>query len=127
MAEVLARDVLADQPGVTVGSAGVFAGAGQPASPEAVAAMKAIGLDLTGHRSRPLTDELIDAADEIYTMTESHRRAVLAEMPQAEGKVQRLDPDGDIEDPIGASQAVYERTADQIRRALETRLTKKAT
>lgn len=122
MAEVLAQDVLAGQPDVKIGSAGVFAGAGQPASMEAVEAMQALGLDLSGHRSRPLTADLVNAADQIYTMTESHRQAVLAQAPHAADKVQRLDPEADISDPIGASLSVYQATADQIRRALESRL-----
>lgn len=126
MAEALARDVLRDQPGVTVGSAGIYAEVGRPASSEAVGVMRDMGLDLMCHRSRPLTAELIDAADEVYTMTASHRRGVLDLAPHAEGKVRRLDPGGDIEDPIGAERAVYQRTAEQIRRALEARLTKRA-
>jgi len=123
MAEVLAKQVLQDQPGVVVGSAGVFAGEGQPASAEAIEAMDAMGLDLSGHRSRALTADLIDQVDQIYTMTESHRRSVLAQAPQAASKMQRLDPHADISDPIGASLEVYQTTADQIRRALEYRLT----
>ncbi len=84
--------------------------------------MQAMGLDLSGHRSRPLTADLLNAADQIYTMTESHRQAVLAQAPHAADKVQRLDPEADISDPIGASLSVYQATADQIRRALESRL-----
>ncbi|MEM9418037.1 MAG: low molecular weight protein arginine phosphatase [Planctomycetota bacterium] len=122
MAEVLAWKILEDQPGVVVGSAGVFAGVGQPASPEAVEAMKTIGLDLSQHRSQPLTPELLEQVDQIYTMTESHRQAVLAQAPSAIDKVQRLDPDADISDPFGASLPVYQETAEQIKQALEARL-----
>ncbi|MEM1028361.1 MAG: low molecular weight protein arginine phosphatase [Planctomycetota bacterium] len=122
MAEALAKQVLADQSGVEVGSAGVFAGDGIPASVEAVQAMKTLGLDLSGHRSRPLTAQMIDEVDQIYTMTESHRQAVLAQAPNAIDKVQRLDPQADISDPIGAGLEVYQDTADQIKRALEFRL-----
>lgn len=122
MAEVLAKDLLADQEGVVVGSAGVFAGNGQPASAEAVEAMKAMGLDLSGHRSRALSPELIQQVDQIYTMTESHRQSVLSVAPEAIDKVQRLDPRGDISDPFGASVEVYRDTANQIRSALESRL-----
>ena len=55
-------------------------------------------------------------------MTESHRQAVLAQAPNAIDKVQRLDPQADISDPIGAGLEVYQDTADQIKRALEFRL-----
>ncbi|MEM7627416.1 MAG: low molecular weight protein arginine phosphatase [Planctomycetota bacterium] len=122
MAEALARDILVDQLNVSVASAGVFAGDGAPASPEAVEALREQGLDLTNHRSTALTPELIAAADQIYTMTESHRRAVLDQAPEAEVKAQRLDPEADISDPFGGPLPVYMETAAQIRRALESRL-----
>ena len=122
MAEALARDLLRDQAGVDVGSAGVFAGDGAAASEQAVDAMGRLGIDLSGHRSRALTPQMIAEADQVYTMTESHRRAVLAQNPEAEIKVQRLDPNGDISDPFGGPLEVYEETAAQIRRALEARL-----
>ena len=54
---------------VLVDSAGVFAGIGEKATPEAVRAMEKRGIDLSGHRTKPLTDELIDMADIILVMT----------------------------------------------------------
>ena len=122
MAEAIARDLLQGRGDVTVGSAGVYAGAGQPASAEAVDAAAALGLDLSRHRSHPLTAELIHRADHIFTMTASHRRAVLDQSPGAADKVHRLDPDLDVADPIGADLATYRTTADQIRAALHKRL-----
>ena len=122
MAEAIAREVLAGKPEIKISSAGVFAGAGSPATMETVQAVEQLGLDLTSHRSQPLTPDLIADADQVFTMTESHRQAVLAQMPHAADKVQRLDPDGDIADPIGGDLPVYRDTAAQIRRALERRL-----
>ena len=107
---------------MSVASAGVFAGPGAPASPESVQAVGDRGGGLAGHLSQPLTPELIAQADQIYTMTRSHRRAVLDAVPEAEIKVQLLDPEADIDDPIGGPLSLYEQTADQIRRALESRL-----
>lgn len=132
MAQALAAKVLADQrglavddleaAGVRVMSAGVFAKPGQPAAPEAVTAMSKAGLDLSSHRSRTLTRELIQEADAIYAMTETHRRAVLELAPEAAEKVHRLDPSGDIEDPLGSDATAYQRSAEIIRRRLEQRL-----
>lgn len=132
MAEGIARKMLADQrniapdeletAGVRVISAGVFAMPGQPASPEAVEAMQKAGIDLSGHRSRTLTPELIQEADVIFAMTETHRRAVLEMAPGAADKVHRLDPQGDVEDPMGSDATAYQRTAEIIRRRLEQRL-----
>ena len=122
MAEAIARQVLADREGVSVSSAGVSAVDGMAASPEAVEAMREQGLDLSGHRSRALTPAMVAEADQIYTLTASHRRALLDLVPEAEVKVQRLESGGDIVDPVGGSLALYRDTAAQIRRALEARL-----
>jgi protein-tyrosine phosphatase len=122
MAEALARQLLKDKPGVSVSSAGVYAGTGSAASPEAVAAMRERGLDLSAHRSRPLTPQMLAEADQVYTMTGSHRRAVLELVPESELKVQRLDADADVADPMGGTAADYREAAEQILRALRRRL-----
>lgn len=132
MAEAMAKQMLAEQRGLAIDeldaaglrviSAGVAATAGMPANPQAIDAMAKQGLDVTRHRSRPLSPELIHDADVIYTMTESHRRAVLDLVPAAEDKTVQLDPNGDIEDPIGSGATSYQRTAEVIRRRLAQRL-----
>ena len=132
MAEAIAAKLVAEQrglpledlesAGLRVVSAGAFATPGQPASAEAVEALTKLGLDLSKHRSRSVTRELIQEADIIYTMTDAHRRAILEIAPWAAEKVHRLDPQGDVEDPIGSDATVYQRTAEVIRRKLEARL-----
>jgi protein-tyrosine phosphatase len=79
MAEALMRAALERRaPGARVSSAGLFRG-GAPASPGAVRAMAAEGLDLTGHRSRALTPGLLDRADLVLGMARLHvREAVVA-------------------------------------------------
>jgi protein-tyrosine-phosphatase len=117
----LAEDQL-DEAGIVVRSAGAMAMAGMPASPEAVAAMAKQGIDITSHRSTPLTAEIIEQADVIYTMTESHRQAVFDIAQSATDKILRLDDKGDIADPIGSGSTSYQRTAEIIRRRLIQRL-----
>jgi protein-tyrosine phosphatase len=128
MAAGLARQMLAREHGVSeaalpevgieVRSAGVSAMAGAPASEPAVRAMRGEGVDLTHHRSQPVTAALVEQADVIYAMTEAHREAVLSLVPTAAGKTHRLDPQQDIGDPIGADEATYRQTADQMRQCL---------
>lgn len=108
--------------GVTVLSAGVAASNGQPASTEAVAAMQKMGIDLTRHRSRRLTPEMLHEADVVYCMTESHRLTVLSLSESARDKTFLLDPVGDIGDPIGSGPTTYQRCAELIRRQLVQRL-----
>ncbi len=132
MAHVLTRKAIALRLGIEpnelsaagfeVSSAGVFASSGAPASPEAVDAVKRLGLDLSGHRSTPLSRSLAAEADLILCMSASHVRSVLELAPDAAGRVMRLDAEADVADPIGLDIAAYHRTADQISRAIEIRL-----
>jgi protein-tyrosine phosphatase len=95
---------------------------GARATPQAAQALKAMGLDLTRHRSRALTVELIHQADVIYTMGRSHARAVATMVPSAGDKVQTLDPEHDIEDPIGGDLTLYEEVAGQLKSLIENRV-----
>jgi len=132
MAEALAKDMLAQERSISVDdlenaglrviSAGTSTQAGFPATEEAIRAVKDLGGDLSHHRSRPLTRELIQEADVIYCMTRGHMAAVLEMAPEAANRVYLLDPHGDIMDPIGQSQAVYRHTANAIRQKLMDRL-----
>ena len=132
MAEALARNILARQldvpepdlerKGISVISAGSYALPGAKATPQAVAAVKGFGADLSHHRSRPLTVELIHQADMIYTMSQNHAHQVMALVPSASEKVATLDPAGDIEDPIGGDVTLYQDLAGQLRQLIEVRL-----
>ena len=57
---------------VEVGSAGTHAIPGAPATREAIAALARRGGDLSRHRSRPLTPELIRSADLVLGMEAEH-------------------------------------------------------
>jgi len=135
MAEALARKILAEKltvaepelekKGISVLSAGSFALPGARATPQAVEALKELGSDLSHHRSRPLTVELIHQADMIYTMSRSHANAVTALVPSATEKVATLDPSGDIDDPIGGDVRLYQDLAGQLRQLIQRRLEEK--
>ena len=103
-------------------SAGAYAMPGMRATPQGVDAVKAMGADLTQHRSRQLTPELIHQADMIFTMGRGHALAVQSMAPSARQKVTTLDPAGDIEDPIGGSLELYKNLAGELRRLIEQRL-----
>ena len=81
-----------------------------------------MGLDLSHHRSRSLTVELIHQADVVYTMGRGHAQAVAALVPAAADKVVPLDPEHDIEDPIGGDPALYVNIANQLKTLIEQRL-----
>lgn len=132
MAEGLARAMLAKQwnvrgdelenLGLRVISAGAATAPGAPASREAVALLNQRGIDLSAHRSRMLSVEMIHEADVVFGMTRAHVEAALGLTPAARGKAWLLDEQGEIEDPIGSGAEAYRRTAEQIERALRQRL-----
>jgi tRNA threonylcarbamoyl adenosine modification protein (Sua5/YciO/YrdC/YwlC family) len=124
MAEYLLRRWLGSDSSWDVGSAGVSTYDGMLASEAAVAALQEEGLDASGHRSRQLTQALVDAADLVVVMTQSHRRIILAQFPKARDKVVLLNEfnssrrDEDVEDPIGMSLDVYRQIRDEMNAAM---------
>lgn len=132
MAGGIAKKLLADKLGCSVGqlrahgmeigTAGVFAGGGAPATAEAVEAAAKFGADISHHRSRELTSELINLADVIFCMTRSHVDEVVRRWPASAAKVYRLDESRDVADPIGGDQELYRETALEISQALERRI-----
>ena len=132
LAEAIARRAIAqrvgveeaqlEERGISVVSAGTFAVGGIPATPQAVEAAAQLGLNLGRHRSRPISVELIHEADAVFAMGRSHASAVTNLVPASAGKVRPLDPDGDIEDPIGGDVALYRRLAERLQGLIEKRL-----
>ena len=133
MAELLMRHRLAthlgcqmdelDEQGVQVMSAGIAAMPGGRPSHEAVDIMKERQLDLSSHLSQPVSSHLARHADLIFTMTRSHRDAVIQQLPEAASCVHLLHMDEkDISDPIGSSIDIYHQCADQMDEQLKAQL-----
>ena len=132
MAAALATKILADKLGIhtselplrhiVVQSAGVHANRGSRATREAVEAVKPLGADLSAHLSQPATPDVLRRADVIYTMTAAHLDEVLHLAPAAAKKASRLDPAGDVADPIGSALSVYKDVAGHLAELLQQRL-----
>ncbi|MFM7050522.1 MAG: low molecular weight protein arginine phosphatase [Planctomycetota bacterium] len=91
-------------------SAGVSAFDGASTSHETVEVLERMKAPVPEHSKR-LTAEMIRKADLVLGMTESHvarARAMVAGDATAQSKVQPLDPDGDVGDPIGMGQRAYD-------------------
>ncbi len=97
--------------GVNVKSAGIFAD-GSKISMGSVNALKEVGIDYGHHISAPLTKEMLDWADVIYCMSESHL-GLLGDLDKA-----RLLGHG-ISDPFGGDQTVYRLCRNEIAAAIE--------
>ena len=133
MAAGLARYAIAATLGCDVGalgdrdieidSAGTFARRGGLPSDPAVSVLKARGIDISDHGASPLTIELIQRADHIFTMTASHCEAVVRIDTSAAERTTTLLADADIVDPFGDTQEVYAKCADRINEAIKERLT----
>lgn len=107
----------------TAASAGVSAAAGAPLTPGAARALAGRGIAGVRHAARPLTEAEIGAADAVYTLTRDLRDAVVGRFPGAAAKTAVLRaaagfPDADVADPLGGSDADYERCAARIEEAL---------
>lgn len=104
---------------VLIDSAGIFASIGDGAADNAKTVMKKRGIDLSLHRAKPLTEELIDMADVILVMTSAHK--MLIENMAREKVFTLLEyagDEGDIADPYGGDEEEYEEVADEICDAL---------
>lgn len=114
--ELPAREL--EELGYVIHSAGVFASWGNRASEHAVTIMEEMGANLSEHRSRPLTENLIEEADRVYALTESHLQLVQSAFPGAGEKVSLLGEAG-ISDPIGGDLETYRKCAREIDEAVQ--------
>lgn len=126
MAEALARQAIAERGWgeVDVGSAGVAALAGSPASADVPVVLEEAGVDLGDHQARELTPELVEWADAIFVMGPRHQAAVEAMGGANKVAVVTEYLSGDeagqpVVDPFGGSVQIYRDTRDQLRRAVD--------
>jgi protein-tyrosine-phosphatase len=126
MAEGLLQRKLAREGHATTfqaASAGVWASDGSPPSAHAAQALNELGVDISRHASRNLTEEIVAAAALILTMTHGHAEAIRLEFPSHAHKVYLLSEMSgvpyDVGDPIGQPLAEYRATAAEIDRLIE--------
>lgn len=111
---------------VEVGSAGVAAVPGAPASAGSLAVARSAGLDLERHRSRPLTADLLRAQDLVLLMEPRDLARVRALAPDLEASVLPLADFGrpgagteSVPDPFGQAIEAYEECLRRIGEHLE--------
>ncbi|MEE9392184.1 MAG: Sua5/YciO/YrdC/YwlC family protein [Planctomycetota bacterium] len=108
-----------EAPAIRIFSAGISAWAGTPASEAAQIVAEERGLSLRGHRSRPISGDLLRRMDRILTMTAHHAEILAHEFPDFADRIRPLDPRADIIDPFGGDVDLYRSTAEQISLALK--------
>ncbi len=127
LAEVALRRALGSAAAkVAVSSAGTAAFDGAPASGPSLELARAAGLDLSGHRSRRLTRDMLAAADLVLLMDPRDRALVRSLDGEAVARTHGLAdfgrdrPTGDaIPDPYGGSAEAYEECLRRIESHLE--------
>ncbi|MFM8457368.1 MAG: hypothetical protein ACKOB0_00260, partial [Chthoniobacterales bacterium] len=125
MAEGLLRSMAEGRADLEVTSAGLGAGRGQPPSLHAIDALRAEGIDISDIRSQPVSAELLEDSDFIFTMTRDHLDMLLLLYPEMAPKARLLRFEeaakggrADVTDPIGGTRDTYEACKEDIKRAL---------
>ncbi|NIR42928.1 MAG: low molecular weight protein arginine phosphatase [Gemmatimonadetes bacterium] len=125
MAEAIARRALHERgwTHVSVDSAGTGATWGAPATESARQAAAQIGLDLSGHRSQPLTPQLVEGSDIILGMTQTHVDTVTglgtAQVSLLSEFIQGPHAGEPIADPVGGTIEDYREARDRIARGID--------
>jgi protein-tyrosine-phosphatase len=135
MAEGILKALLAER-GVTnviVGSAGIGAMDGMPATLFAIEAARHWNVDISAHRAKLLNRNLIQEADLILAMSPEHVAAILRKVPEAAPKTFLLkgfpcpynSSQEGVQDPIGGTLDDYNQTyleLDEILRKIHGRI-----
>ncbi|MCU0491339.1 MAG: protein tyrosine phosphatase [Chloroflexaceae bacterium] len=123
MAAALLRKLLAER-GIawSVESAGVLGHDDDPAEPEARDALASLGLDLSAHRARSLTDELVAAARILVAVDSGTARVLRLRFPNAAAPIITLGElagrQRDIPDPFRMQVGAWLNYANEIERLL---------
>ncbi|RFB17274.1 low molecular weight protein arginine phosphatase [Bacillus sp. HNG] len=125
MAEAILRKKAGES--IEVKSAGIFASDGSPASTNTAHVLQEKGIECQ-HSSSLLTQDLIEWATCILTMTSHHKQAILHSFPEAQDKVftlkEYVDSDGDVSDPFGGPVDIYRETYAELEPLIEKVLSK---
>jgi protein-tyrosine-phosphatase len=120
MAEGLFRKAVAQRGDYRVGSAGVAASRGDPASRETTAVLKKRAACLDNFASRPVSASLLEEATHVFAMTGCHLSALERRFPQHAEKyylvcewveIPGMGVGIDVPDPIGRGRSAYEGVA----------------
>jgi protein-tyrosine-phosphatase len=132
MAEGILKSLLS-QRGINdihVSSAGIGALSGMPATPFAIEAARHWNVDISGHRARQLTRQIVEDSDLILAMSQEHVETVLQKSETAAARTFLIkafpaaysSSQQAVQDPIGGYLENYNQTyleLDEIIRKIE--------
>lgn len=107
---------------ITVESAGTEALSGISPDPETIDICKKHNIDLSNHLARQVEPELLDQADLILCLAESHKERIIAASPEYEKKVFMLKEYAQVvlpetlsvDDPTGKAKKKYQETFEEL-------------
>ena len=122
--EILAQNGDYQNVQVEVLSAGLYTHDGIPATAEAIEAMHKEGIDLSAHKARVISDNLVKQSDLILTMTETHCSHLRNKYPEQRALIFTLSEYAgigiqDIDDPYGLGGQAYRKIVQQMKVLLE--------
>ncbi len=128
MAEAIARHLvdqglLGERDDVFVASAGASAPDGLRPTAQTITALAGRGIEHDG-TSKTLTAQMITNAAVVFCMTARHlavARSLIGEGDD-QSKIMCLDPEADIEDPLGLDQSAYDLLAERFMHLIPQRL-----
>lgn len=129
MAEALFQDILGKKMKLQnlqfeISSAGIYTQEGMPPSAEAVQAMLEEEIDLSSHKSREISGDLLKQADLILTMTAAHCSYLRNNYPEINDNIFDLSEyagvgNQEISDPYGLGRQAYLETVEQLKEILD--------
>ncbi|MDP8262323.1 MAG: low molecular weight protein arginine phosphatase [Candidatus Ancaeobacter aquaticus] len=127
MAEGILKNLLRKKYDFKIMSAGTAALEGLSASPHAVEALKKRGIDISGHISRSISEDMIQKSYLVIVMAEEHKKSIIKKYPDAAHKVHLLkeyDENGadsgsmDVADPVTQPEHAYDTCINEMQNSL---------
>ena len=122
MGEAVFKEKLrAKSPEIVVSSAGLGALIDEPADNFAQELMLQRGLDISSHRARQVSSQILFDADIIFTMSAGQQKEIWCSIPSIFGKVHRLGnwSGYDIPDPYRRPKQAFEQALALIEQGIE--------
>jgi protein-tyrosine-phosphatase len=119
MAEGILKNILSNY---DVSSAGIITANGLMPSENAVLATEEIGIDISNHKSRLISNKLFEESDIILCMTQDHKEMIMTYLGENEKTFTLAEFAGensDMPDPFGGDLAEYILCRDSIATLLE--------
>ena len=115
--------ILGEKAGHTVEalSAGTLGLINRPADPKAIEVSAEVGVDISKHKSQPITAELLDWADYVLVMERKHGSYIRSYFPEMEEKILEISTFGGmpkIPDPIGTWKFTFRKRRKELEKCL---------